>query len=343
MKIINSLKNVFRTQKIKNNGGSKRLVYIIRNIKECGGVETKLSNMFSFLEKKGYDINLITDIESNNKSIFSKFKVFQICFRSYNTTHTIVKICDRLDPFLIEFQITGHKDKFINYNKIMKRWDCGIQNHGITYEFFKKALYNAVNSINTCKRDAPGNYDIFPNMIPDKVKLSLYKREKQNKAIIISRLDPDKLDQIRTAIKYCKSVRCNFEIAGISAFSYSVKEQLKKEFDLKDDCFIGKIKTLEHLNQNKYRFVCGVGNVVLEASLLGLPVFVSSHINYNGFLNKSNFIDCMNRNFVGFSNKQSNILNYESLRDLVLKYRSIDRVMNDYIKMIHRTLKYEKD
>ena len=100
----------------------------------------------------------------------------------------------------------------------------------------------------------------------------------QRKALIISRLQKDKFMRLCAAIEFCATRNIPFEIAGMSENSSTTK-RLKRRYTLRPDVFApGAINTREFLKKNadRYLFVAGVGQVLLEAGAAGFPCLLAS-------------------------------------------------------------------
>lgn len=122
----------------------------------------------------------------------------------------------------------------------------------------------------------------------------------QRKALIISRLQKDKFMRLCAAIEFCATRNIPFEIAGMSENSSTTK-RLKRRYTLRPDVFApGAINTREFLKKNadRYLFVAGVGQVLLEAGAAGFPCLLASDkgAEYSTFLTRHNVRENYARN-----------------------------------------------
>lgn len=102
------------------------------------------------------------------------------------------------------------------------------------------------------------------------------------------------------AIEFCATRNIPFEIAGMPENSSTTK-RLKRRYTLRPDVFApGAINTREFLKKNadRYLFVAGVGQVLLEAGAAGFPCLLASDkgAEYSTFLTRHNVRENYDRN-----------------------------------------------
>lgn len=127
----------------------------------------------------------------------------------------------------------------------------------------------------------------------------------QKKALFISRLDSEKFPTLLSFIGICRSIGCDFDIAGnISTRSNRVRHKIIGLLSKLDNCnYLNEIDTETFLeeNVNKYLFVGGVGQVAVEAMSYSVPVLVCTHLvdyTYSRFITKENFNRFVENNFI---------------------------------------------
>lgn len=136
----------------------------------------------------------------------------------------------------------------------------------------------------------------------------------QKKALLISRLSPEKVPSIESFIKFCLSRNLFFEIAGDvwNESSQRIKIFLKGKYNLEDSVFLGEINTLSYLKEHvaDYLFVGGVGQVILEAGMLGYPCLLCSLCGFEKslFITEENFLKAYEVNFSPHSLEETALL-----------------------------------
>jgi len=341
----------------KNN---KNILFIASYFVEAGGIETRLLQYIKELEKFGWNVYLLSENNSNKK--LKEYINFYLNFDSSNVQECLEKIIEKYNISCVEFQFKS--------SKILKNFDikslkrktklgCCLHNIGVKridkinkfdykilvsgqmYQHHYKNILNPViikNSVNV------SDFNNFPQ----------WKYIGQKKAILISRIGMEKIESIECFIKYCIKNSIPFEIAGGEQYKNTLKDKLVKKFNLKRNVFIGQINTLEYLKENldKYLFIAGVGQVILEGGIMGCPVFISSSYNKENysFLTKENFDLFDNFTIKSYSpiNKENkkelylDLLNLEKyiIKDELVNKRSIDYCFKKYLEVIGA--KYEK-
>lgn len=111
--------------------------------------------------------------------------------------------------------------------------------------------------------------------------LSTWSFENQKKALLVSRLDRDKIPSVRAFVRFCIAQKMVFDVAGSGNAAVFLKQWATKQCALAKlpaPLFRGSINTLAFLKEHKeeYLFIGGVGQVVLEALSLGYPALLAS-------------------------------------------------------------------
>ena len=111
--------------------------------------------------------------------------------------------------------------------------------------------------------------------------------------------------------------------------------------------FIGKINTVEFLQHHaaNYLFAAGVGQVIIECAMCGMPVLVLSEAGLSDatFVTPENYRFFRKRNFtinrqpeIPRSTTLERIPEYASLRNEILKDRDIANITANYIEFIRK-------
>lgn len=124
----------------------------------------------------------------------------------------------------------------------------------------------------------------------------------QRKALLVSRLDRDKLPSIRAFVKFCVKNKIPFEVAGEGSRKKFLKKYCSKVCERKNisiPIFLGSIKTESFLENNgkKYLFLGGLGQVALEGLGKGYPVLIPSMAGICFFINQKNIDSAWKCNF----------------------------------------------
>jgi hypothetical protein len=135
---------------------------------------------------------------------------------------------------------------------------------------------------------------------------------------MVSRIDSYTMPTIEAFIELCDKNKIEFHIAGNEFLSEKYTAELKNR--LKDEVLIGNVDGINFLRQNvdKYLFVAGAGQVVLEAGILGYPVFLTSHFGFenSSFLTEENIRLFNGSNFTIRKNFLKNNKNMPIIQEL---------------------------
>lgn len=361
------IKEAFEYNLIKNKKNlsfeiktGRNILFITSYFVESGGIETRLLQYINQLQNNGWNVYLLS--ENNLNKNLQAFNNFYLNFDAKNVQECLEEIIDKYNIQCVEFQFKPSrvlKNFDIKRLKQKVRLGCCIHNIGVKdadkinqfdysimvsgqmYEHHYKNIKNPViikNGIDVSE---------FQN-------ISKWQYNNQKTAILVSRIGVDKLESIECFIKYCKKNNISFVIAGEEQYKNILKSKLIKKYKLNENIFIGQINTVEFLKQNmdKYLFVSGVGQVILEAGMLGYPVFVSSSYKNNcySFVTDDNFELFDNFTIKDYSpvnkkKKKVSKLNLNKIKsynivEKLTNERNIESCVRQYINTIE--VKYEK-
>ncbi len=283
------------------DGAKKTLLFVFPDVfYHTGGKETRMLAMFEALEQKGYRIVIIANHQSVHQELITKHQTYLLDFGNIhsfsshykineNIASEIIQIAIKQQAKLIEFNLCGNQHDNIDYQKIANVFPIGFHYHEKPKEPNNIAKYNIVNSPKNMM-DKPSFHVIF-NPIKDHVIQQKYQYNHQSKALLISRISDDKMDVLLPALQFFKQHHMEFDIAAPLDKNHKLVHKICKQFDLKEQQFIGKINTINFLAQNihQYLFVAGVGQVVLEAGAQGYPVLLSTKNGNAHFIEQQYF------------------------------------------------------
>ena len=324
---------------------------IVDSLESSGGVETRLYHQASYLKQNGYEPIIITEYNLNDK--LKEFENIILDFKAPNFSYWVDEIARRLRPEFIEFQFKSFRYIYdIDISALQKITTVGVCVHGIIkiehslMDKFDYRVYSCANSINKF---------VDAHRIPNFIQRTsaVWNYNMQNQALFISRIAKEKLVTLENFICICKENNIAYKIAGPIDFKNS--RVVKFISDLEKSCFIGEIETHKYLSEhvNEYLFVGGVGQVPMEAAAFGIPALVltlNKDFQYSTFMNKENFMFLKTWNFVinscpkisllgnvkaFFSDVDSCDLGKYSVSELVHDNLSIDKVMEEYVKIIN--------
>ncbi len=343
----NLILNQDNLNKNYNHNSKKNILIITDFLLTKGGMETRLNQYLSFLKSKNYEVYILSE-QNLNPDLLS-FNNFFLKYSASNIETCILELIKKYNIQLIEFNFGGSKYlKYININNIKRyvKIGCVIHNRGLChFKLINSFDYRIIISSHMLKIK---NYNKLKdiNIIPNSIKYiePVWKLQNQNKALIISRLDKEKLKTLYSAIEYCKRNNIDFDIAGYK--SVPISNILKNKYNISDTAFIGEIDSILYLKENwdKYLFVCGVGQVIIEAGILGFPCFCCSHINFkeSSFITIDNIVsDSWNFtiNRKKFINKiqylDTNNIHKYNLNTYFKEKRSLDKKLEEYFEIIN--------
>lgn len=361
-KYLNKQKESFLT--IRNyvakskEGHFRKIVFVIDGkLQEIGGVETRLLKTLKYL--KAHNFHPIIIASGNNYEYLSKYPFIKLSFDNILALKFFVKIIKKIHPEYIEFQVKGACAKILAYigkkqiKELQTITKTGILFHSKQYFLLEKQIkyFNNILSVGTdwLKKFKNIQYKIYkiPNYIQPQKNSWMYLG--QTKVLFISRLhEQEKMQHMYNLISLCKGYNFNIDIAGTGEEIFIKKA---KKFAKKNNVavnFIGKINTIEYLNNNltEILFVAGVGQVIFESASFNIPSLVITHnkkANYSDFVTKDNIqkitaYNCVlntlklpEENFKNFVADIPNNLDKYMVKEYVEKNYSTEKIMSIYM------------
>lgn len=276
-------KTIRRKYPLSDESRNDRILYVIKRIENCGGVETRLLQYADLLVRHGYEVVFVT--ETNRFAPLDRFPCYHLNFHARNFEKSVIDLILRLGIDTVELQIKSSKYlNFVNVDELKKYCRVGCCIHGniggldigiLNRMDYRILISDALSRIDYAQLQP---HRILPIAIADNIPQWRYSG--QRTALLVSRIGRDKYDQIAAFAEYCQMHGIPFRIAGPSASRSTVK-RLKRCFDLQSSHFIGKLdNTVAYLSAHtgEYLFVAGVGQVLLEAGSLGYPCYLASDL-----------------------------------------------------------------
>lgn len=282
----------------------KNIIYIVKNTEECGGVETRMQTYADELRRNNCNVLFVTEVNHCSR-IKEKYPCCHLNFHARNFERSLIKLIDRFRIDTLEFQIKHRKYLYrLRIEELKKHCRVGCVVHGnissLDLHSLNRMDYRIFISDRLCSIDYRqlNHYRVLPNAI--RFDTPFWHYRKQRKALIVSRISREKLLQICAAIEFCRTRNISFQIAG-SHQNGKIGRFLRKKYRLTENMFIeGPINTVEYLKTHvgDYLFVAGVGQVILEAGVLGYPCLLASDLgaDCSTFLTREN-IGNFGRNF----------------------------------------------
>lgn len=309
--VLSALENVYIRLKIKYRGDIKwrypdrpKILYVVKRLDDCGGVETRLLQYADELTRRRYNIAFVT--ESNSFAGVKKYPCLHLNFHTRKFEDTLLAMMAQNGIDTVELQIKNRSCLYrLNPQRMRRhaRYGCCIHSNikGLDPEMLNDMDYRVIISDRLWHIDyeAIDTFHVLPVSIAAGQRC--WRWQGQSRALIISRIRHDKYRQIESFVNYCRAVGTDFRIGGSLDSSGTVR-RLKKHLGLKKEHFIGRIdNTVDYLTRHagEYAFVAGVGQVILEAGSLGYPCFVCSELGtgFSTFVTRRNLCDDFGRNF----------------------------------------------
>lgn len=287
------------------------VILIAETLFVVGGVEKRFLQYSTLWNRKGYRVyfgaregNGKIDIRLTKKKKYNDWLLFLFCW-----LHKVK---------LVEWNAGGAILPRYSFEKLRERKiKVGVIIHAShpswNFGYLSKADYVFCSHLAHGLR-VPNlkQYPVLPNgIIPNKFRWSFVG---QKKALLISRLDKDKLSSIESFIQFCYSTDISFQIAG--DFSTCEGKQIKKylqfKYSITDSVFIGIVDTTEFLihSWKEILFVGGLGQVILEAGQLDFPCLLCSLLGkeYSFFVTHHNIESVINYNCSPHSVEENKLL-----------------------------------
>lgn len=272
------------------------IIYVVDSLVIVGGVETRMEAYCRDLTKSGYWVVIVSSINKN--LILQGYDNCCLDLTAANASESLLELVAKLKPTYLEFHF-----KFV---QIMKRLDmttlrsqtkigCVIHNV-IDSAFLSHFKFDYICVVSELLRlryekELPQAI-VIPNSVANAKNCYLYPEEKPYKAIIISRICKEKQPTLEAFIAFCREQGVTPYLGGPCDGRKNIKKYLSQKYQLKDENFLGVYDLQNLVNEpGKYLFVGGVGQAVMEAGILGYPVFLTSHLGlkYSLFLTSENF------------------------------------------------------
>lgn len=281
-------------------------------MQKFGGMQTRIYNYLKKLEEYGCNVYFLTD--TNQNAHLQSLSNFTLNYRASNFSECLLELAEQFQITHIEFNIKNNRlVENINFDALEK-YKTGLVIHSIvdcSFMPLQRFNYKIVTTGGIRRKNFPylDDAQVIYNALPKQE--NIFKYTHQRTALLVTRIDKEKQPTIEAFIEFCQNANINFEIAGSEAKRRGrVIAALKAKYHLEESIFIGDIETIDFLKEyvEKYIFIAGVGQVVIEAGALGYPVFVASHFGlaksffltpekasllrrYNFTIQKS-FLDC---------------------------------------------------
>lgn len=327
--------NDFQNFQPRQKTNTPRILYIIEGLGRKGGIETRLEKQFSYLieNKKAMPFLMARQIDC---AAMIRLKPILLDFRAPNTLSKILSLIVAHEIDVVEFQIDP--EKFLPYDCLDSIRNCrpnhpiriGLCLHSATYQAAKCLPYVdyslvVTGALHHCSDFASSVF--VPNWIRHVQKVWTF--HDQTNALLVSRIDKEKLPTVIAFVEICKQLGINFHIAGDCTENEQwVRAVIDQTgIDIRPN-LIGLIETMNYLKQNadKYIFVAGVGQVVLEAASLGFPALILSHIKpkFSSFVTRNN-------------------LNYFASWNFVIRYCPINKKLGGFSECFERIKRGDTD
>ncbi len=336
------------------DAASHNILFVASNFMEAGGIETRLLQYINALRVEGRNVYILSEYNANK--LLLELINFKLNFDAENFGCCLEEIVDKYNINTVEFQFKNPKilkNLDIDKLKLKVKLGCTIHNLGISNaNIINKFDYKIMVSKYMYENyyAAINNADVIQNCIDtDKYKnLPFWEYKGQKKALLISRINTDKIKSIECFIQYCKLYNIEFEIAGEEQCGSNLKQKLIKKYRIDESVFIGNVDTFEYLSQHveDILFVGGVGLVILEAAYLNYPCMCcseweNSNYSFVTLLNIDLFdnFTIRSHSLVTRNNKKEFVLNLESLnlyqlRNYITCNRDLKIFIEKYLKII---------
>lgn len=281
---------------------NKKVVFFICDfLSDKGGIESRVNTYFCHLKKEDF-VPVLICFKCENEQL-RNFNVIEI----KNIFHLFLCFI-RFRPYCVDIQSINHKIiSIVELIKSIAKFKLFFTFHGdyIPLEILRLSRYDIFIFVSErlkliyTKKGIINSYVVLPNSIKvDLISIKnnqfLFDRDiSKQKALLITRIEMDKLETIFSFLDFCNINGITCDIAGDFTKNLSLVEQIKEKYKNLNFNFIGSIETLNFLvkYRERYCFISGVGQVALEACSNQVPVFIPSHIGLDAsqFLLPNNF------------------------------------------------------
>lgn len=208
-------------------------------------------------------------------------------------------------------------------------------NNDILFKIYLNNCNPAIITVNNDHYNVLQNKYLAKNInyIPNSINTSLFKNiklEKNNKWLLISRLDKDKME-VEEVLKILNKLDISLDIIG-DGEKREYLENLTKELKLEDKVTFKGFKDDIPKEINKgYNGIIGVGQVVLEGLCSNLPVLLIGYKKITGLIDKKLLDDIKDRNFINCNlANEFDINEFEHVNDNLKKYQLRDEIVKNY-------------
>ena len=190
----------------------------------------------------------------------------------------------------------------------------------VSKEYFKTLEYKYMTS----------NYRHLPNSM-DSSKFSKIECVKNNKWLLISRLDEDKKGEIIELFKNFKDLKIELDIVGDGTCRKELEKLAKKLKISSIVNFKGRKSDIAKELEVGYNGVIGLGQVVLEGLMSNLPVLLIGYGKITGLVDKELYGELKDINFVNrFFDSRFDLDEFLNINDNIEKYQLRDIAKNDF-------------
>ena len=294
--IENSKKNILLATQLQNK--KRKILYVLTDLNCCGGVERRLESQFNYLVKNGWFPMIIS--MSNNYDKLKKYPNFHLNFKLHNAKKSFEQLIETLMPDVIEFQFKPTNFFYdLDIRSLLKKCTVGCCVHEeikIEQSIIDKLDYR----IASAHRRSVTNAIYILNWT--EWSSFSWKYTAQKRAILITRISKDKLPGIINFVKICNKYNIDYDIAGAFDNASDIISSLVKD-GLNKNAFLGYVDTIPFLKEHadKYLFVAGVGQAIMEGASLGYPSLVTSFTDDyqdSSFITPDNIEYLKSENFV---------------------------------------------
>ncbi|PWC14333.1 hypothetical protein B4923_05345 [Brenneria roseae subsp. americana] len=294
------LKNLALADSLSSSNIKRRILFVVDYLQETGGVESRITRLFSFLQENGYSPMIISTC--NRYKQLLTFPNFSLDYKAPNATKLFMALIETIKPDVVEFQFKStrffHDIDLDDLLKITRVGCCIHEQLKIDQERLNKLNYRTASTYRKGISNVTHILNWIENITP------VWQHKKQSKALFISRIEPDKILTIINFITICHENGWDFEIAGTYDKEKN-RETVEKIVSLgvPKSAFIGHIDTIKYLKENvdNYLFISGVGQIPIEAVSLGYPVLITPHLDnpdFSTFVTPRNIVFLQQNNFV---------------------------------------------
>ena len=298
---------------IKNKDCDK-IIFIADKLAEKGGVETRLFKLFKALREKFNTEPVLICSQNSHKGLQGFCNIF-LNFNAPNSFEYLLEFVKKVCPKSVEFQFKNPKiylnlgRSFLDLKNIcivgccihsvldcnafeLDEFDYQIVVSNRLRRQFKNAFV-IENWVQVCANADRGATTLH---LPPSLN------DANGRALFISRIDKEKYPTLKNFVEICKYFKLSFDIAGPIILDKKTFLKKLKQLKVNERSFIGPIDTDTFIqsNKQKYLFIAGVGQVVLEAAAAGVPALVLTHLSNpfkSRFLTDDNFECLLSNNF----------------------------------------------